>query len=90
MAVSDPHSYLVVRHALGEQLQDGLLSLGEIAEVQSCSPSAGAVRRDRAKEAAQKVPVKILLPVIACFLPGIFIIVLGPATLSLFRLFSSL
>jgi tight adherence protein C len=47
-------------------------------------------RRDRAKEAAQKVPVKILLPVIACFLPGIFIIVLGPATLSLFRLFSSL
>ncbi len=47
-------------------------------------------RRDRAREAAQKVPVKILLPVIACFLPGIFIIVLGPATLSLFRLFGSL
>lgn len=47
-------------------------------------------RRDRAREAAQKLPVKILLPVIACFLPGIFIIVLGPATLSLFRLFGSL
>ena len=46
-------------------------------------------RRDRARESAQKVPVKILLPVIACFLPGIFIIVLGPATLSLFRLFGS-
>lgn len=46
-------------------------------------------RRDRARESAQKVPVKILLPVIACFLPGIFIIVLGPASLSLFRLFSS-
>lgn len=46
-------------------------------------------RQDRAREAAQKVPVKILLPVIACFLPGIFIIVLGPASLSLFRLFSS-
>ena len=46
-------------------------------------------RRDRARESAQKVPVKILLPVIACFLPGIFIIVLGPATLSLFRMFSS-
>lgn len=47
-------------------------------------------RRDRARESAQKVPVKILLPVIACFLPGIFIIVLGPAMLSLFRLFGSL
>lgn len=46
-------------------------------------------RRDRARESAQKVPVKILLPVIACFLPGIFIIVLGPAMLSLFRMFSS-
>lgn len=46
-------------------------------------------RRDRAREAAQKVPVKILLPVIACFLPGIFIIVLGPASLSLLRIFSS-
>lgn len=40
-------------------------------------------RRDRARERAQKVPVKILLPVIACFLPGIFIIVLGPAAISL-------
>lgn len=46
-------------------------------------------RRDRARETAQKVPVKILLPVIVCFLPGIFIIVLGPASLSLFRLFAS-
>ncbi len=45
-----------------------------------------AKRRDRARERAQKVPVKILLPVIACFLPGIFIIVLGPAAISLSRL----
>lgn len=43
-------------------------------------------RRDRARERAQKVPVKILLPVIACFLPGIFIIVLGPAAISLAQL----
>lgn len=42
-----------------------------------------AKRRDRAREQAQKVPVKILLPVIVCFLPGIFIIVLGPAAVSL-------
>jgi tight adherence protein C len=47
-------------------------------------------RRDRAREAAQKVPVKILLPVILCFLPGIFIIVLGPAVISMAKLFGSL
>jgi tight adherence protein C len=46
-------------------------------------------RRDRARERAQKVPVKILLPVILCFLPGIFIIVLGPAAISLVQLFSN-
>lgn len=45
-----------------------------------------AKRRDRARERAQKVPVKILLPVIVCFLPGIFIIVLGPAAVDLARL----
>jgi len=40
-------------------------------------------RRERAREQAQKVPVKILMPVMACFLPGIFIIILGPALLSI-------
>lgn len=45
-----------------------------------------AKRRDRARERAQKVPVKILLPVIVCFLPGIFIIVLGPAAVDLVQL----
>ncbi|CAB4330065.1 MAG: hypothetical protein F2839_00450 [Actinobacteria bacterium] len=42
-------------------------------------------RRDRAREAAQKVPVKILMPVMLCFLPGIFIVVLGPAVMSISR-----
>ncbi len=46
-------------------------------------------RQDRARERAQKVPVKILLPVIVCFLPGIFIIVLGPAAISLAQLFGN-
>ena len=46
-------------------------------------------RRERARERAQKVPVKILLPVIACFLPGICIIVLGPAAISFVELMGS-
>ena len=37
--------------------------------------------RDRAREQAQKVPVKILGPVMACFLPSVLIIVLGPVIL---------
>ena len=47
-------------------------------------------RRDRAREQAQKVPVKILMPVMVCFLPGIFVIVLGPALVSIVRALSGM
>lgn len=47
-------------------------------------------RRDRAREQAQKVPVKILGPVMVCFLPGIFIVILGPAIVSISRAFSGM
>ncbi len=39
-------------------------------------------RRMRAEAAAQKVPVKILIPLMTCVLPVLFILVLGPAIVS--------
>lgn len=53
------------------------------AVLQEQSREMRATRRERAREQAQKVPVKILMPVMLCFLPGIFLIILGPAVLSI-------
>jgi tight adherence protein C len=45
-------------------------------------------RRQRAEEQAQKVAVKIMVPLIFCILPCLFIAVLGPAALGIMEAFS--
>ena len=57
------------------------IPVGQVLRVQSSE--IRVKRRQWAEEAAQKVPVKILVPLIFCILPTLFIAVLGPAAISI-------
>ena len=50
--------------------------------LQEQARSMREARHTMAREKAQQISVKILFPLLVCFLPGVFLIVLGPAVLN--------
>jgi tight adherence protein C len=63
------------------------ISIGGVLREQS--HEMRVLRRQRAEEKAQKLQVKILLPLITCLLPAMFIVILGPAAIKIMGFFHS-
>ena len=77
-----------LRHAVLAMLQADSygVPIAQVLRVQSAE--LRVKRRQRAEEAAMKIPVKLVFPVVLCILPTLFIVVLGPAAMRLARHFA--
>lgn len=63
------------------------VSIGSI--LRSQSEEMRIKRRQLAEEKAQKAPIKLLAPMMICIFPVLFIVILSPAALKIFGIFSS-
>jgi tight adherence protein C len=59
------------------------ISIAKVLQVQA--REMRIKRRQRAEEQAQKVPVKIVFPLILCIFPSLFIVLLGPAIITIYQ-----
>lgn len=63
------------------------IPIGQVLRVQSTE--IRVKRRQYAEAKAQQVPVKIMVPLVLCILPCLFVVVMGPAVLSAIDAFNS-
>jgi tight adherence protein C len=63
------------------------VSISKVLQVQS--EQLRIERRQRAEEMAAKAPIKMLFPLVGCIFPALFIVILGPAMISIIKTMGS-
>lgn len=63
------------------------VSIAKVLQVQS--EQLRIERRQRAEEMAAKAPIKMLFPLVGCIFPSLFIVILGPAIISIVKTLGS-
>lgn len=74
-----------LRHVVLALAQADRLGVPVAKTLQVQSSELRVKRRQYAEEQAMKLPVKILFPTVLCILPALFVVVLGPAALSIYE-----
>ena len=72
-----------VRHFVASVNQSQELGLSLTPVLRAQAEHARDTRRLRISEQAHKIPIKVLFPLIACLLPALLIVVVGPAALTI-------
>ena len=79
-----------LRQVIGALMQVERLGVSINAALTELARESREIRRANLREKGQKVAVKILMPLLFCFLPAMMIIVLGPALVDLVTVLGSL
>jgi tight adherence protein C len=88
-ALGDRTHVAEVKNFVSAMIQADALGIPVAQVLRVQSREIRTKRRQRAEEKAQQVAIKILIPLIFCILPCLFIAVLGPAGISIYESFST-
>lgn len=82
-AMADRTTVTEFRAFVSALVQAGELGISVAKVLREQAKELRVKRRQRAEEQAQKVPVKILFPLVACLFPALFVIIIGPGAITI-------
>jgi len=82
-ALADRTTVAELRVFVSSLVQAGELGISIASVLREQAKEMRVRRRQRAEEKAQKVPVKILFPLVTCLFPALFVVIIGPGAISI-------